>query len=114
MSTATCKRRRRAAPLVLPEQSITVAIAGMACGRCIRTVSAVPEAQPGVTVHRVALGFATITLDPELGSPSALVEALRVAGYSPQFAAIEKSPSVPRGAPFRVPCGTRGGVQTAG
>jgi copper chaperone len=58
----------------------------MTCGHCVSAVREALYALPGVNVHRVGIGSASITLEPAGASPSALVEAIREAGYQASFA----------------------------
>jgi len=65
---------------------LDLTIAGMTCGHCVSAVREALEALPGVNVHRVGIGTASVTLDPQGASPAALVEAVREAGYQASFA----------------------------
>ena len=66
-------------------QPVTLAISGMSCGHCVAAVKSALEAAPGVVVQNVAVGSATIALDPAT-TPDVALEAIREAGYSAQIA----------------------------
>ena len=55
-------------------------IAGMSCGHCVVAVERALAALPGVRVQQVAVGAASVVLEP--GAPAdAVVAAVRDAGY---------------------------------
>jgi len=89
---------------------LDLTIAGMTCGHCVSAVREVLEALPGVNVHQVGIGTASVTLDPQGASPAALVEAVREAGYqaafagNPSMARNDGLPQAPSGASC---CSTR-------
>jgi len=58
------------------------AIRGMGCGSCVNKVTAALKSLPGVTVEKVAVGSATVLVDPELTGSDQLVEAISAAGFS--------------------------------
>ena len=62
---------------------ITMPIAGMSCGSCVRTVAKALSAVPGVRVEAVTVGSATLTYDPKRTTPAAIAEAVQRAGYQP-------------------------------
>ena len=68
-------------------QPVTLAVGGMSCGHCVAAVRSALAGLPGVEVRQVAVGTATVALDPQQGtSPAALVEAIRDAGYDARVA----------------------------
>ena len=77
-------------PYVSYEQPLALTIAGMIGAHCVSTIRAVLDAQAGVSVRCVTVGAATITFDPQLGSPATLIDAIRAVGYSPSFAASDR------------------------
>lgn len=64
---------------------LDLTIGGMTCGHCVRAVTHALEALPGVAVHHVRLGHASLSFAPEAVSPAAVIEALRNAGYPASF-----------------------------
>ena len=62
-------------------QPVSLAIDGMSCGHCVAAVTEALSAVPGVTVQRVAVGSAAVTIEPGTTAPAAVVEAIRDAGY---------------------------------
>lgn len=60
---------------------LTLTISGMHCGHCVGRVEQALAAVPGVTVGAVAIGSATVRLDPVRVDLGALREAVRGAGY---------------------------------
>ena len=67
-----------------PERSLDLAIDGMSCGHCVAAVRGALAELPGVTVKKVAVGSAAVTIEPGTTSPDAVVEAIRDAGYEAQ------------------------------
>ena len=63
---------------------VDLAIEGMSCGHCVAAVRDALTALPGVTVERVAVGSAAVTIEPGTTPPDAVVEAIRDAGYEAQ------------------------------
>lgn len=61
--------------------SVTIGINGMSCGHCVAAVSKALATVAGVTVERVQIGSATITIDPAVGSLAAAEAAIDAAGY---------------------------------
>lgn len=59
----------------------TISIAGMSCNHCVATVRKALSAVPGVAVQDVAIGSATIEIDPAAGSLSAAEQAIDSAGF---------------------------------
>ena len=56
-------------------------IDGMSCGGCVRGVSGVLRALPGVHVDEVYIGRATVRMDPAKTTQDQLIRALADAGY---------------------------------
>ena len=75
---------------------VTLAISGMSCGHCVAAVSQALKEVPGVSAAQVAIGSATLRLDPSVASAdstvSAAVQAVEDAGYE---AHVADSPSAP-------------------
>ena len=69
-------------------QQSTMAIAGMSCGGCVRTVQQALRAVAGTRVDAVTVGSATVSDDASRTNPEALAQAVRDAGYRPLTAAI--------------------------
>ncbi len=67
-------------------QRIDFSIEGMGCGACVRKATAALQSVPGVHVEGVAVGAATVTCDPAVGSSDdvadAAVRALARVGYT--------------------------------
>ncbi len=63
-------------------QTVRLSIEGMSCGGCVRHVTQALELVPGVRVEDVKVGSATISIDPQIASPEALIEAVNAAGYT--------------------------------
>lgn len=53
----------------------------MHCGSCVRRVSDVLRAVPGVTLKSVEVGSAEVEYESAVTSPTAVVAALTAAGY---------------------------------
>src|SRR5690606_19837923 len=81
LSTSTGAHDMQADSTTSARQQVSLAIAGMSCGHCVAAVTEALDALDGVQVQRVALGAATVELDPRVSSTSAVVEAVRAAGY---------------------------------
>jgi copper chaperone len=64
-------------------ETATLKIAGMTCGGCVRSVTNVLKAQPGVTDAQVSLekSEAKIEFDPALASMAGIRAAVEDAGY---------------------------------
>ena len=69
-----------------PATSLDLAIDGMSCGHCVAAVRDALGQVTGVTVKDVAVGSAAVIIDPARTSPSAVVEAIRDAGYDAEVA----------------------------
>ena len=64
-------------------ETIVLEVDGMTCGGCVRSVTNVLKALPGVTAAEVSLekSHAKVTFDPALADPAALRAAVEEAGY---------------------------------
>jgi len=64
-------------------QELTIAVKGMSCGGCVKSVTRVLEALPGVENVQVSLEQASATLrhDPALSTEDAIRGAVREAGF---------------------------------
>lgn len=64
-------------------QTTELRVDGMTCSGCVKSVSRVLEAVPGVTAAEVSLetGKARVTFDPVQVNVEALVAAIENAGY---------------------------------
>ncbi len=62
---------------------VTIKVAGMSCGGCVRNVTGVLKALPGVTDAIVSLddGHARVTFDPGVITVEALRHAVIDAGF---------------------------------
>jgi copper chaperone len=69
-----------------PTQQVNLAIDGMSCGHCVAAVTEALAGLPGVEVRRVAVGAASVALDPQTTSTAALVDVVREAGYDARIA----------------------------
>lgn len=63
--------------------TITINVSGMTCQGCVRSVTNVLKAVPGVTAVSVSLeqGQATVTHEPNQAGFAALKQAVEDAGY---------------------------------
>ena len=59
----------------------TIKISGMSCGHCVTAVQKALAGVPGVAVHDVKIGSATIIIDPATSSLAAAEAAIEAAGY---------------------------------
>ena len=62
-------------------ETVKIAISGMSCGHCVAAVTKALNALPGVTVQGVAVGSASVQLEPGVGSLSAVEAAIDGAGF---------------------------------
>lgn len=67
-----------------PTRQVDLAIGGMSCGHCVAAVRAALADLPGVEVRQVAIGTASVAIDPTLTSVDALISAVDEAGYEPR------------------------------
>lgn len=63
-------------------QRITLEIEGMTCDHCVRAVRGRLEKTPGVVVEAVAVGSATVTIDPSRATTADLQDAISDEGYT--------------------------------
>ena len=68
-------------------EQVSLAIGGMSCGHCVAAVTEALAGLPGVEVRQVAVGSASVGLDPRVTSRDRLVDAIREAGYEARVAA---------------------------
>lgn len=90
-------------PDLSSRDSVTLAIAGMSCGHCVRAVDAALAATPGVTDRRVAVGSAEVSLAPG-ATPDAAIVAIGDAGFEARVTA-PASPRTPRQSGCGCGCG---------
>ena len=66
-----------------PFNKVTISVAGMSCGSCVRHIRTALEQQSGVKTAEVdlAAGEVTVCFNPELTKVEAIVEAIRKGGY---------------------------------
>jgi copper chaperone CopZ len=67
-----------------PDSSISLAISGMSCGHCVAAVRKAIATIPGIADAQVAVGSATLNLEPgaDAGAVGAsAVQAIQDAGY---------------------------------
>ena len=62
--------------------SLELKIEGMHCGGCVRRVTGVLAAVPGLEVKDVKVGSASVAIDPARTTPEAAIQALKSAGYA--------------------------------
>ena len=64
-------------------ETIVLEVGGMTCGGCVRSVTNVLKALPGVSAAEVSLekSEARVTFDPALSNPAAFRTAIEEAGY---------------------------------
>ncbi|HEX7812893.1 MAG TPA: heavy-metal-associated domain-containing protein [Burkholderiales bacterium] len=64
-------------------ETAVVKVDGMSCGGCVRSVTSVLKALPGVAAAEVSLekGEATVSFDPALATLAQLKGAIEHAGY---------------------------------
>lgn len=88
-----------APPIVAGSKSdrLDLTVAGMTCGHCVHAVRSALESLPGVNVHHVRVGSASITLDPNGASPATVIQSIREAGYQAGFV----DPSIATAEPAR-------------
>jgi len=66
--------------------SLELEIEGMHCGGCVRRVTGVLAAVPGLEVKDVKVGAACLTLDHARATPEAVIHVLKSAGYTARLA----------------------------
>ncbi|MEO8005019.1 MAG: heavy-metal-associated domain-containing protein [Betaproteobacteria bacterium] len=64
-------------------ETIVLEVGGMTCGGCVRSVTNVLKALPGVTAAEVSLekSQAKVTFDPAVANAAAMRAAVEEAGY---------------------------------
>ena len=64
-------------------ETTTIKVDGMTCGGCVRSVTNVLKALPGVTAAEVSLDAAEakVTFDPATANTAAMRKAIEDAGY---------------------------------
>jgi copper chaperone CopZ len=62
-------------------ESITLHISGMSCGHCVARVQKALAGLDGVAVDSVAIGEATVRIDPTRRAVADLARAVEAAGY---------------------------------
>lgn len=68
-------------------KELKLEVTGMSCGHCVKAVRDALTAVPGVTVHDVTVGSATVLLDEKAATVGDLVDAVYNAGYEASEAA---------------------------
>jgi len=63
-------------------KKVDFAIHGMGCGGCLNKVTAALKRVPGVTVEKVEVGSASVSINPAQTAASQLVEAISFAGFT--------------------------------
>jgi copper chaperone CopZ len=61
---------------------LRLAIGGMTCGHCVSKVAKALGALPGVVVHSVEIGSASVSHEPAVTSSEAVVRAVQALGYT--------------------------------
>ena len=66
-------------------KNVTIPVAGMSCGSCVKQIQAALKTDPGVEAVEVTLaeGDVTVSYNPAMTQPAAIAEAIRKAGYKP-------------------------------
>jgi copper chaperone len=62
-------------------ERVSLTIAGMSCGHCVRAVDQVLKGLAGVQVERVDVGSAIVSYDPATVTPEQIREAVSEEGY---------------------------------
>ena len=63
-------------------ERLNMNIQGMTCGHCVMAVRKALEGLDGVQVERVAIGGATVVIDPSRTSNDAIADAIEDEGYT--------------------------------
>jgi copper chaperone len=63
-------------------QTVTLAITGMSCGHCVDAVRRALASLHGADVRDVAIGKATVSIDPAVVTIDALIDAVEDQGYT--------------------------------
>jgi copper chaperone len=64
---------------------LNLRIGGMTCGHCVSKVSKALTALPGVVVHTVEIGSASVSYEPAATSPEAVARAVEALGYAAEM-----------------------------
>jgi copper chaperone len=67
-------------------QTVAVEISGMSCGHCVAAVAGALRDVPGVTVQRIVVGSASVSIDPGAATVETVIGAIRDAGYDARLA----------------------------
>lgn len=70
-------------------ERVSLTIAGMSCGHCVRAVEQVLKGLPGVQIERVDVGSAIVSYDPASVTPELIREAVSEEGY--EIRSMEKA-----------------------
>lgn len=70
----------------MDKERIALAIEGMTCEHCVRAVRGRLERMRGVDVEQVAIGSATVRVDPGTTSVADLQDAISDEGYTADVA----------------------------
>lgn len=70
----------------MDKERIALTIEGMTCEHCVRAVRGRLEQTPGVEVEAVAIGSATVRVDPSRTSVADLQDAISDEGYTAEVA----------------------------
>jgi copper chaperone len=62
-------------------ETISLKIAGMSCGHCVRAVQGALDRVEGVDVERVEVGSASVRFDPARTDATRIAQVLEEAGY---------------------------------
>jgi copper chaperone CopZ len=62
-------------------QELSLRIAGMHCGACVRRVTGALEKVPGLKVKTVEVGSAAVNYDPAQAKPEDIVAAVNHIGF---------------------------------
>jgi copper chaperone len=62
-------------------EKLSLAIRGMSCGHCVKSVDQALKALPGVQVDRVEVGSAVVGYDPAQIKPEQIASAISEEGY---------------------------------
>lgn len=73
-------------PATSAARDVELVISGMSCGHCVAGVRSALTDLPGVEVHHVAVGSASVAVDPTVTSVDALLAAVGEAGYEARVA----------------------------
>jgi copper chaperone CopZ len=68
-------------------KQLNLSIEGMSCDHCLASVRKALASVPGVTVRDVAIGSATVVLDPAQTDVGTIIDAVQDAGYEAREAA---------------------------